>query len=227
MKKISFIFAVILVLEIWLGNVLVFAQADEWERQIEQDPENKTLLLKLGKYYHDIGGSQEDKHAVNKAEKYLCQFLNLDSKHGLALVYYGSVLTMKARDAFFPWDKMKYVKKGISRMDKAVYFEPDNPEVRLIRGINSISLPSMFNRFSCGLEDFKHIEQLDKEKTLDMTKKFWFPYYFNYGLALWKIEKYAEAREKFLNIIHINPNSDYAVSAREYVEKMEEKDHEK
>lgn len=227
MKKTSFIFAVMLVWEIWLGNVSVMAQADEWESRLEKYPENKTLLLNLGKYYHDIGGSQQDKKAVNKAEKYLSHFLTIDSKHGLALVYYGSVLTMKARDAFFPWDKMKYVKKGISRMDKAIFFEPDNPEVRLIRGINSTSMPAMFNRLSLALEDFNQIEKLLQEKPLSRTENFWLPYYYNYGLALCMEEKYEKAREKFLKTVEIDPDSDYASYARRDLKKIEESAHEK
>lgn len=223
MNKTQCILLVVFILKICFTNNLVMAQVETWEDQLKNDPKNEKILLNLGKYYHDKSGSQHDKKAVKKAEEYLLQVLRVDSTQGLALVYYGSVLTMKARDIFFPWNKMKYVKKGISRMDKAVYFEPDNPEVRLIRGINSISLPSMFDRFSIGLEDFKHIERLDKEKTLDMTEKFWLPYYYNFGLALWKTEKYAEAREKFINIIELNSDSDYTAIAREYVEKIEEK----
>ncbi len=227
MNKTQYILLVVFILKMCLTNNLVMGQVERWEEQLKQDPENEKILLNLGKYYHDRGGSQHDKQAVKKAEEYFLQVLSIDSTHGLALVYYGSLLTMKARDASLPWNKLKYVKKGLARMDKAVYFEPDNPEVRLIRGINSVSLPSRFNRLSCGLEDFEHIQKIHQEHTLQLTENFWLPCYFNYGLALWKAENYTQAREKFLNTIEIYPESDYAAKAREYVERIEEKTGEK
>ncbi|MFO7891961.1 MAG: tetratricopeptide repeat protein [bacterium] len=227
MNKTQCILLVVFILKMCLTNNLVMGQVERWEEQLKQDPENEKILLNLGKYYHDRSGNQKHKQAVKKAEEYLTQLLHIDSTHGLALVYYGSLLTMKARDASLPWNKLKYVKKGIARMDKAVYFEPDNPEVRLIRGINSVSLPSRFNRLPCGLEDFEHIQQIHKKHPLDLTGNFWLSYYFNYGLALWKAENYTQAREKFSNAIEIDPDSDYAAAAREYVEKIEEKTGEK
>ena len=147
----------------------IWGQVREWEMLLKRDPDNKVILLNLGKYYHNLGGMEENKEAVKKADKSLSLLLELEPKHCVAMVYYGSVLTMKARDAFFPWDKMKYVKKGISRMDKAIFFEPGNPEVRLIRGMNSATMPKMFDRLSVALEDLSHIEKLHREKPLEMT----------------------------------------------------------
>lgn len=202
-------------------------QVSEWEDQLRNDPANKELLLNLGKHYHDLGGMEEDRSAVKKAEKYLSALLEIDSKNHVAMVYYGSVLTMKARDAFLPWDKLKYIKKGIVRMDKAVLFEPDNPEVRLIRGINSVSMPKRMDRLPVALEDFRTIEKLHREKRLDMTKKFWLPYYYNFGLALSMNEEFEAAKEKFLKAISTDPESDYAGYARRDLKKIEEANHDR
>jgi len=221
MNTTKLICLVILIIKICLANNVVMPQTEEWEKQLKQDPENKNILLNLGRYYHDIGGNQDDKEAVNKAEEHLLQLIHIDSSQGLALVYYGSVLTMKARYAFSPWNKLKYVKKGIYWMDKAVFLEPDNPEVRLIRGINFISLPAMFNCFSVGLEDFKYIDQLLRIQSLNLTESFWLPYYYNFGLALLKKGEYAKARGKLLKTVAVNPDSDYAAYARRDLKKIE------
>ena len=133
------------------------AQIPQWENQLKTDPSNTELLLKLGKAYHDVAGENEDKEAVKKAEKYLSKLLEIEPGNALAMVYYGSVLTMKAREAFFPWDKMKYMKKGFAKMDSAVALDPGEPEVRLIRAINSTSVPKMFNRLKLALSDFKDV----------------------------------------------------------------------
>ena len=196
------------------------AQIPQWEKQLKNDPNNTELLLKLGKAYHDLAGEKEDKEAVKKAGQYLSKLLEIEPDNSLAMVYYGSVLTMKARDAFFPWDKMKYMKRGFAKMDSAVTLDPDEPEVRLIRAINSTSVPKMFNRLKMALSDFKYIEGLEKEKLNEMTNKFWLPYYFYFGLVLEKDEQLQAAREKFLRVIEIDSNSELANKARQQLEKM-------
>jgi len=140
-----------------LSSKNLSAQITQWEKQLKSDPSNTELLLKLGKAYHDVAGENEDKEAVKKAEKYLSKLLEIEPGNALAMVYYGSVLTMKARDAFFPWEKMKYMKKGFGKMDSAVALDPDEPEVRLIRAINSTLVPKMFNRLKMALSDFKDV----------------------------------------------------------------------
>lgn len=58
-----------LILLLTLGLIgRLHGQVSEWEDQLKRDPANKELLLNLGKYYHDLGGMEEDKRAVKKAE---------------------------------------------------------------------------------------------------------------------------------------------------------------
>ena len=92
-----------------LSSTNLFAQIPQWEQQLKSDPTNTELLLKLGNAYHDVAGENEDKEAVKKAEQYLSKLLAIEPGNALAIVYYGSVLTMKAREAFLPWEKMKYI----------------------------------------------------------------------------------------------------------------------
>ena len=105
-------------------------------------------------------------------------------------------------------------------MDSAVVLDPDEPEVRLIRAINSTSVPKMFNRLKMALSDFKYIEGLEQEKLNEMTNKFWLPYYFYFGLALEKDEQLEAAREKFAKVIELDSYSELANKARQQLEKM-------
>lgn len=196
------------------------AQIPQWENQLKSDPTNTELLLQLGKAYHDLAGENEDKAAAKKAEKYLLKLLAIEPGNAPAIVYYGSVLTMKAREAFFPWDKMKYMKKGFAKMDSAVALDPGEPEVRLIRAINSTSVPKMFHRLNMALSDFNYIEGLEQEKLDEMTNKFWLPYYFYFGLALEKDEQLEPAREKFAQVIELDSTADLANKARQQLEKI-------
>lgn len=217
MKLRILVFTILLQIAYW-GSLA--AQIWEWENQLQTDPTNKELLLKLGKAYHDLAGENEEKEAIKKAEVYLSKLLEIEPGNAPAIVYYGSVLTMKAREAFLPWDKMKYMKQGFAQMDSAVALDPDEPEVRLIRAINSTSVPKMFNRLKMALSDFLYIEELEKEKLAEMTNKFWLPYYFYFGLALEKDEQLQPARKKFAKVIELDSNCELANKARGQLEKM-------
>jgi len=197
-------------------------RAKQWEEDLKDDPCNCELLLKLGKHYHDLGGTLQDGRAVKKADNYLSMLLDLEPGNAVALVYHGSVCTMKARHAFFPWSKMKHMKAGFTEMDKAAWLEPDNPEVRLIRGINSTMVPGRFGRLATALGDFKHIEELDRKGDLGMSKRFWLPFYYYYGVALAKNNQTGKARSKLLRAVSVDPGSAYAKQARQQLIDLEE-----
>ncbi|MFH1943734.1 MAG: hypothetical protein ABIL68_16655, partial [bacterium] len=92
---------------------------------------------------------------------------------------------------------------------------------------NSTSMPKSVDRLSVALEDFSHIEKLHREHPLDMTKKFWSPYYYNFGLALFQHRKPEAAREKFFKTIEVDPESVYASYARRELKKLEESSEDK
>ena len=61
---------------------------------------------------------------------------------------------MRARDAWWPFTKLHDADRGVDEMDKAVELAPDVIEVRIVRGINSTQLPSMFRRNPIAMRDF-------------------------------------------------------------------------
>ena len=205
-----------------IGQMTVTAQVADWEARIQQEPENVDLLLYLGRHYHDEGGTSSVKNAVKKAEDYLSRLLEIEPGHPVALVYIGSVYTMKARDTFLPWNKMKHMKKGFSRMDKAVDLAPHHPEVRLIRGINSVNVPDMFSRLSLAMEDFEAIEKIQSEKSVELNSSFLLPYTYYHGLVLKKSGKSDEAKMKFQKVLEIDAESPYAQRASKALETWEE-----
>lgn len=217
-RILNFAQTIVLVGVFFWGNL--FAQIPHWEKQLEADPNNTELLLKLGKAYHDLAGVEGDEDAVAQAENYLSKLMKLAPQNAVALVYYGSVLTMKARDAFLPWEKMKYMKQGFAAMDSAVALDPQSPEVRLIRANNGTSVPKMFHRLKTALADYQFIEAMQLEKSGAMPNKFWLPYYYYFGLALMKDEQFQEAKVKFNKVLEIDANSDYAQNARQQLEKI-------
>jgi len=128
----------------------------ELQAQVASSPHDVKALLNLGIAYHNQG-SAGDKDAVDKGFSCLDTVLALDPTNAVALVYRGSLWTMRGRDAWWPFTRMSDVDKGIDEMDKAVDLEPDNVSVRLTRGINSVHLPSMFKRLGTALKDFSYL----------------------------------------------------------------------
>lgn len=220
MRNRIYMFVQTIVLVGMLGSGYLLAQIPQWEKQLAADPNNTELLLKLGKAYHDLAGVEEDEAAVEQAENYLARLLKIEPQHAVALVYYGSVLTMKAREAFLPWEKMKYMKQGFAAMDSAVALAPRSPEVRLIRANNGTSVPKMFHRLKTALADFQFIEAMQLEKSGQITNQFWMPYYYYFGLALVKDEQFQAAAVKLNKVLEIDANSEYAKNARKQLEKL-------
>jgi tetratricopeptide (TPR) repeat protein len=128
----------------------------ELEENLQQQPNNIETLITLSKLYHDQGAAGNEE-AVDKGFKYLDKVIELDPSNAVAFVYRGSLWTMRGRDAWFPFTKLKHVNKGIDEMDKANELSPENITVHLVRGINSVQLPSIFKRLGTALKDFTYL----------------------------------------------------------------------
>lgn len=209
------------VLSCLLAFCAVTAQVRELETALKDDPDNTEILLRLVRAYHEAGGNG-DRAAVKKAESYLERMIELNPENGLVLVYHGSVLTMRARDAAEDWDRMEFMQKGLARLDKGVLFEPKNPEVRLIRGINYTNLPEMFGRLSIAIEDFRTIEVLLDSSDIE-DPSFLGPYHFYYGLALDRCGDHNAARVQFHAVMELDPDSGYARRVKERLVREEER----
>ncbi len=96
------------------------------------------------------------------------QFERLDEQypnHPAVQMYYGSLETIKARDAFLPWKKMKWVEQGLDRMDRAlslIKVEHEQERLgktmvaldsRLVAANTFLGVPSFLNR----LQDAKDV----------------------------------------------------------------------
>ena len=221
MKKSTLLFLMLLIILFSVSSSL-FAQVKEWEEQLKKDPENKEVLLNLGKFYHNAGGNDMDEDAVKKAEDYLTKLVEIDPRNALGLVYLGSTFTLRARDASSQEDQLGFVSKGFARMDKAVYFEPDNIEVRMVRGVNSMYMPDMLGRLATAMEDFGHLEKLIPPNALNLEEQTLLLYYYYYGVALTKNNMKDKAKKMFAKTIEVDPDAQLAKSAAEELEKIKE-----
>ncbi|ANW26267.1 hypothetical protein BA953_19055 [Vibrio coralliilyticus] len=121
---------------------------------------------KLIEQYNQAAQGDEDK--VESVYEQLQGQIDKQGGDALTLVYLGSTQTLMGRDAFLPWNKMKYVEQGLGTIAKGLDMLSDDttpvplqeirqglPESLLARAVAAAtytSLPDMFNHFDRGYE---------------------------------------------------------------------------
>jgi len=128
------------------------------QNRLQSDPTNTLILFQLGDLCHGKGANN-DVQAVILAEGYFTRLLAIDPNHAMARVMYGSVLTMKARDALWPFTRLTYVKAGNREMDAAVKLAPDDVQVRFARAVNNFHMPDILDREEIVKEDLAWLWQ--------------------------------------------------------------------
>jgi Flp pilus assembly protein TadD len=106
-------------------------------------------------------------------------------------------------------------------MDKAVLFAPDNPEIRLVRGINSLNIPDQFGRLPIALEDFEALEAMNPEKLSVLGERGLTEFHFSYGLALVRNGNKPKAILQFRRVLETAPSSPRAETARKQLALLE------
>lgn len=98
-------------------------------------------------------------------------FQNWQQQHpqdALIGIYIGALDCLIGRDAWMPWNKMRYVNRCTDAMDKAMTSLQRSSDPRdlfqahLERGFVNANLPSMFNRQELAIEDFEAVMKSDR-----------------------------------------------------------------
>lgn len=174
--------------------------------------------------------SQGNKDATKSAYESLLA-LN-ENKPGSPLIntVLGSTETMMGRDAWMPWNKMKYVERGLARMDKAIQLlSPEDLAhtfqglplpiwVQTTVGCTFVEMPQMFNRLNAGYDLLQDTMNHELMEHLPFEAKS--AAYLCSGIAAEKAGKKEEAM-KYLNTIITNvPDSAEATQAQEIIQKL-------
>jgi tetratricopeptide (TPR) repeat protein len=225
MKKLIYLIA-ILNLCIF-SSLLLFSQSKTegfelrvkaLEDSLKVAPESTQFLLELGILCHNVG-TEGDKNAVKKSKKILEKLIKLEPENAEAHCWYGSVLTLNGRDAWFPLSKVKYVNDGIKEMDKAVKLAPDNITIRMIRANNNLALPDMFNRTEIAIADFEYLLSMKEEEPEIFEKDLLVEILLNLGNAYKKKGDLGKARKNWQKVTLIAPDSEEALEAKKLLEK--------
>lgn len=112
--------------------------------------------------------AEGDEDKVELVHQQLEQQIAQQGADPLSLVYLGSTQTLMGRDAFMPWNKMKYTEQGLATISKGLDLLasqqtpleqqdirqglPESLLARSIAGATFTSLPDMFNHFERGYD---------------------------------------------------------------------------
>ncbi len=103
-----------------------------------------------------------DGGAVKTASEQFKQLHDGEPDHVLLRAFWGTCLTLQGREAYMPWNKMRFVEDGLSQIDKALgQLTPEKDaellggisvgmETRLVAASTFLKLPDLFRRFDAG-----------------------------------------------------------------------------
>ncbi|MBC7084361.1 MAG: tetratricopeptide repeat protein [Firmicutes bacterium] len=193
------------------------ARTQELEAQLKENPKDTKLLMELGIIYHSKA-LEGDKHALQRAEQVFKEVLKIEPDNAEAHAWYGSLLTIKGREDWFPLAKLFYVNQGIQEMDRAVELAPDAVMVRLVRAHTSLALPYMFGRTKVAIKDFEYLITLSQDRPEQFNVDTLAQIYLGLGKAYAKEGDKNKARENWQKVIELAPESREALEAKSLLE---------
>ena len=190
---------------------------DSLKNVLKSQPDNVDAGYKLAVLYHDAIAATPDDAMAKDAEDLFKKILKTKPDHVQAMGYYGSLLTLKARDAMNPLEKLDFVQQGCDKMDKALQFAPNDIHLRLLRAMNSVNLPPMLNRLSYALKDFQFLRNSPAFAHLgpDLQQEI---FYFS-GVAFLKADRDSKARKMFKKAVDVNAENKWGKMAHDKLAK--------
>jgi tetratricopeptide (TPR) repeat protein len=194
------------------------SQIQALETALKANPNDPKGQFDLGVLLFDqaAGG---DKDAVDKAAGVFEKLIKQDPKNAEYHCRYGSILTMKGRDAWIPLLKARLVNNGLEEMDKAVALAPDDVAVRLTRANTCYALPDIFNRIDTTVGDCRYLSRLFEKNPAAYSESVRMKVRLLLASSLKKSGKEEESKRVLEKIIAESPGSTYAEEARKMLEK--------
>lgn len=154
-----------------------------------------------------VGG---DKEAVEKAHEMFKQICAEDPDNHLAAAYLGSVTALLGRDHPNLNEKFRLATKGLKFLDQAVSKEPQNTEIRILRGHVCFNLPDMyFHRLTTAVEDFEFLISRYRRNKRIFTRDFYIKTIFDLGSAYKQLGRDEEAEAVWKKILLLTNDPKY------------------
>lgn len=195
-------------------------QIDSLESVLSSGKGTTETKYTLALLYHDEVAKEENGDYTDRAEELFKEVLTEDKTNAMALAYYGSLMTLMGRDAFLPWNKMKYVEQGCDKMDKAITIQPDNITIRMTRAMNNVNLPDFFNRIGYILEDFKYLRENQAFSSFDTSMQT--EIFFYSGVTYEKNDEVLKAKEMYKKAVETGSKTQLVARAQEALSDLSE-----
>lgn len=183
-------------------EIAVRREISKLQTKVKKDPRNVEILLQLGRLYSNINKPKE-------AMKAFEAILKIEQNNAEALVRLGDVESRMAGQAKSIEAKMKLSREALMHLDGAVEKFPDQYIVYLVRGINGVYWPDMFQRYKTSIGDLMHVIEM-KEKDPNIFKDgVLAELYYYLGVAHEKNKEFDEAKVCWEKVTNQYPHSTY------------------
>lgn len=116
----------------------------------------KTEPIECVRRYYLRGAEDEEAIAAGMA---FLETQRARLPEALADAYQAALTILKARYAFWPQTKMRYLQEGLPVLDSLVAAHPDHMEIRCLRLLSIYYLPFFFGRKEMAREDMRRLTQ--------------------------------------------------------------------
>ncbi len=185
------------------------ARLGRMEATAKAEPKNASIRFEIGRMLH-WEGSLGRKEVGDPAVKWLREVLKLQPTNAFARALIGSSMTLQARDASFPPNRLRLAKAGIAEMDAAVRAAPEDPNVRFTRASNNLYLPALFKRADVVKADFAWLDERVRRQAAELGTEFCQWTFCFHGLAKKKMGDPAAAAALWTEGVKLDPKSDAA-----------------
>lgn len=183
-------------------KIAVWREISKLQTNVKKDPQNVEILLQLGRLYSNI-------NKPKKAMKAFETILKIDQNNAEALARLGDVESRMVGQAKSIEAKMKLSREALMHLDGAVEKFPDQYIAYLVRGINGVYWPDMFQRYKTSIGDLVQVIEM-KEKDPNIFKdEVLAEVYYYLGVAHEKNKEFDEAKVCWEKVTNQYPYSTY------------------
>lgn len=148
-------------------------------------------LLNIEKL-HDMG-VKGNKEAVKSAYELSKKLYNENPNNYVIQAYVGSTTALLGRDAIDQGERIKLAVQGVKILDMAINNDPNNINIRTLRGYVCYRLPEMFfHKTSTAIEDFKYLVSRYEADNSILKQEFYWQILYDLGLAYKNIINHKE-----------------------------------
>lgn len=157
-----------------------------------------------------------DKDSVLEAYRLLDEVRGLAPEDNLVTAYYGSVLCLLGRDITESNKRFEMVLRGLKILDQAFKNDPDNFEIRIIRGNIGVNLPeAYFHQNATAVEDFNYLVSYYEQNPDFFPAELYFQFLYNLGSAYQNLDHRKQAESTWRKLITLAQNPQYAELLKE------------